>query len=354
LQFAVLLRPCHREDTGQEFRLPYSVTVQPSARQFLVESDETILAAAIRQGVGMAYSCRDGVCGTCRCRILEGRVRALRDRPDAVEPGYAKVCSAYADSDVVLESAFVAAAGMPAVQKMPCRVVGIRRAAADVAILRLETPRNRALEYRPGQYVELSLRDGTRRKFSLATADGSAGLEFHIRLLPGGSFSGHVDATLKEKDVLHLEGPFGTFLLQESSDPIVMLASGTGFAPIKAMLESVKARGVAVPIKLYWGCRRRGDLYLNDWVERLQGELPWLEYVPVLSEPSEADSWTGRTGLVHRAVMADLPDLRSCQVYACGVPIMVESARADFTSKCGLREVNFHADSFVAAAPAKN
>jgi CDP-4-dehydro-6-deoxyglucose reductase, E3 len=331
--------------------LPYTITVQPSARQFVVESDETILAAAIRQGIGLPYSCRDGVCGTCKCRVVRGRVRARPQRTQALSgsdaaEGYALICSVSPESDVVLESTAVSAVGMFPVRKMPCRVTSIGRPAPDVAILRLETPRNTILEYHPGQYIELSMRDGTRRKFSLATADGHAGLELHIRHLPGGKFSGQVFNTLKEKDVLHLEGPFGTFMLNASVLPIVMLASGTGLAPIKAMLERVRSRGIAVPIVLYWGCRRRTDLYLHDWALQLSQAVPNLRYIPVLSEPHVEDRWDGRTGLVHKAVMADLPDLSKHQVYACGVPIMVESARAEFTSCCGLAAVEFHSDSF--------
>jgi CDP-4-dehydro-6-deoxyglucose reductase, E3 len=332
----------------QEFRLPFTVTIQPSTRQFLVESGESILAAAIRQGIGLTYSCRDGVCGTCRCHILEGEVRALDQHPEAIEAGtHARICVACAVTDIVLESTALVAAGTLAVQKIPCRVVGIHRVAPDVAILRLETPRNRLLEYHPGQYVELSLRDGTRRKFSLATAHGRDGIEFHIRHLPSGRFSGHVFGALREKDVLHLEGPFGTFMLRESGRPVVLLASGTGFAPIKAILEQIEADAIRRPVALYWGCRRRADLYLDDYVQRKTRVLPNLHYVPVLSDPHQDDGWQGRTGLVHRAVMQDLPDLSDHEVYACGVPIMVESARADFTKQCRLAVERFFADAFV-------
>lgn len=328
--------------------MPFTATVLPSARRFQVETGETILAAAIRQGIGLSYSCRDGACGTCRCRILEGNVRSLDGHPDAIEPDAdVRICVSLANSDIVLESTAVLAAGIFAVQKMPCRVTAIRRPSPDVVILRLETPRNRVLEYHPGQYVELSLGDGTRRKFSLASAHGRDGIEFHIRLLPGGRFSGHIVGGLREKDVLHLEGPFGTFMLRESERPIVLLASGTGFAPIKAILERIEAEAIRRPVALYWGCRCRADLYLNEWVERKTQALPNLRYVPVLSEPQSDDVWGGRTGLVHKAVMQDLPDLSGYDIYACGVPIMVESARSDFTSQSRLPAGQFFADAFV-------
>jgi CDP-4-dehydro-6-deoxyglucose reductase, E3 len=148
-----------------------------------------------------------------------------------------------------------------------------------------------------------------------------------------------------------MEGPFGSFFLREDSDkPIVLLASGTGFAPIKALLEHMQDQGITRPAVLYWGCRRRADLYRHDWCEQLATTMPQLRYVPVLSEPTREDAWTGRTGFVHQAVMADLPDLSGHEVYACGTPVMVESAERDFLARCGLPADAFFADSFTSEA----
>jgi CDP-4-dehydro-6-deoxyglucose reductase len=169
--------------------------------------------------------------------------------------------------------------------------------------------------------------------------------------MPGGKFTDHVFGAMKEKEILRVEGPFGSFFLREDSDkPIVLLASGTGFAPIKAIIEHLRHKNITRPVVLYWGCRSRADLYLHDWATQQAAEMPNLRYVPVLSEPKPEDGWSGRTGFVHQAVMADLPDLSGHQVYACGAPIMVESAKRDFVARCQLPEDEFYADSFTSEA----
>jgi len=234
-------------------------------------------------------------------------------------------------------------------------VMAIARPAPDVAVLTMQLPANDPLRYRAGQYVEFILRDGARRSYSMANAPHTQtekpAIELHLRHLPGGKFTDHVFGAMKEKEILRIEGPFGSFFLREDSDkPIVLLASGTGFAPIKAIIEHLEFKGSARPAVLYWGCRGKADLYLHDWAEQAAARLPNLRYVPVLSEPKPEDAWTGRTGLVHHAVMADLADLSGHQVYACGAPIMVESAQRDFIARCGLPEEEFFADSFTTEA----
>jgi CDP-4-dehydro-6-deoxyglucose reductase len=176
-------------------------------------------------------------------------------------------------------------------------------------------------------------------------------IELHVRHMPGGKFTDHVFSAMKEKDILRMEGPFGTFFLREESvKPIVLLASGTGFAPIKAVIEQLRYTGDARPVALYWGGRRPRDLYLNEWCIAAAAEMPQLNYVPVVSDASPDDEWNGRTGFVHVAVMADFPDLSGHQVYACGAPVVVDSAERDFVSRCGLPEAEFFADSFTSEA----
>jgi CDP-4-dehydro-6-deoxyglucose reductase len=131
---------------------------------------------------------------------------------------------------------------------------------------------------------------------------------------------------------------------------VVLLASGTGFAPVKAMLEHLRAQGAKRSVAVYWGCRSRTDLYLDDWMRAEADAMPNVSYVPVLSEPKPDDGWQGRTGFVHEAVMADLPDLSGHQVYACGVPVMVSAARGAFTARCGLPPEAFFADAFTSEA----
>ncbi len=176
-------------------------------------------------------------------------------------------------------------------------------------------------------------------------------VELHIRHMPGGQFTDHVFGAMKEKDILRVEGPLGSFFLREDSDkPIVMLASGTGFAPIKALIEHMKHKGITRPTTLYWGGRRPSDLYLDDWVQAQLADMPHLRYVPVVSDALPEDGWGGRTGFVHRAVLQDFPDLSGHQVYACGAPIVVDSARAEYSAQAGLPAEEFFADSFTSAA----
>ena len=340
--------------------MTFTVTVQPSGRSFSVERDEPILAAAIRQGIGLPYGCKDGACGTCKSRLLEGRVihgvhqhKALSVEEE--EGGFTLTCCAAPQTDVVIEARTVAGAGEFPVRKMPTRVTTIARPAPDVAVIKMQLPANDPLRYHAGQYVEFILRDGSRRSYSMANAPHTQGdkpwIELHIRHMPGGKFTDQVFGGMKERDILRMEGPFGSFFLREdSTKPMVLLASGTGFAPIKAIIEEMQFKGIARPAALYWGCRSQADLYLHDWAVQAARDMPNLTYIPVLSEPKPEDAWTGRTGFVHQAVMADLPDLSGHQVYACGAPIMVESAQRDFVAQCGLPEEEFLADSFTSEA----
>jgi CDP-4-dehydro-6-deoxyglucose reductase len=340
--------------------MTFTVTVRPSGVSFQVDRDEPILSAAIRQGVGLPYGCKDGACGSCKCKLLEGRVihgthQAKALSPAEEEAGYTLTCRAAPQTDVVLEARTVAGAGEFPVRKMPTRVTTITRASHDVAVLQLQLPANDQLQYRAGQYVEFILKDGARRSYSMANAPSSQGdkpgIELHIRHMPGGLFTDHVFGAMKEKEILRLEGPFGSFFLREDTrKPIVLLASGTGFAPIKAILEHMRFKGIDRRVVLYWGVRHKADLYMHDWALEAERALPHLHYVPVLSEPRPEDAWTGRTGFVHQAVMADHADLSGWQVYACGAPVMVESAQRDFSLHNGLPPEEFYADSFTSEA----
>jgi CDP-4-dehydro-6-deoxyglucose reductase len=337
--------------------MSFKVTVQPAGLTFDVARDEPILAAAIRAGVGLPYGCRDGACGSCKSRLVEGRVihgaHQLRTLPrEEEDAGWILTCCATPQTDCVVQARTVAGAGEYPVLKMPARVASLERVAPDVMRMTLQLPATVALKYRAGQYVEFILRDGSRRSYSMANAPERLGeppmIELHLRHMPGGKFTDHVFGAMKEKEILRVEGPLGSFFLREDSNaPVVLLASGTGLAPIKAIVEHMRAKNLARPAVLYWGCRRKADLYLHDWAVEAAGALPWLRYVPVLSEPTPDDAWVGRTGLVHEAVMADLPDLSAHQVYACGAPVMVESAQRDFVARCGLPEDQFFADSFT-------
>jgi CDP-4-dehydro-6-deoxyglucose reductase len=257
---------------------------------------------------------------------------------------------------VVLESKQVTAEGGLPVKKMPVRVVSLEKKSHDVIVLKLQLPANDVMKFHAGQYIEFLLRDGSRRSYSMANAPHTLEVspptvELHIRHMPGGKFTDPVFTTMKEKDILRAEGPYGSFYLREDSKkPMVLLASGTGFAPIKALIEHMQHRGITRPATLYWGGRRPADLYMADWVEARLAEMPNLRYVPVISNAEAEDHWTGRTGFVHQAVLQDFPDLSSHQVYACGAPIVVDSAKRDYLALGHLPEEEFYADSFTSEA----
>ncbi|MDH4451523.1 MAG: CDP-6-deoxy-delta-3,4-glucoseen reductase [Rhodoferax sp.] len=336
--------------------ITFSVAVQPSGRTYSAQSDETLLAAGIRQGVGLPYGCKDGACGSCKCTMLSGSVVHGPHQTKALSPeeeaqGLVLTCCARATSDVVLESRQVSAEGALPIKKMPTRVTTMHKVSDDVMVLQLQMPANDTFIYRAGQYIEFLLRDGARRSYSMANAPQGNVVELHIRHMPGGKFTDHVFGAMKEKDILRVEGPHGTFFLREDSDkPLILLASGTGFAPLKAILEHMLAQGINRKATLYWGGRRPQDLYMDAWVRELQSRMPSLAYVPVVSDATADDHWEGRSGFVHRAVMADFADLAGHQVYACGAPVVVESARRDFVAHAGLAPEEFFADAFTSEA----
>jgi CDP-4-dehydro-6-deoxyglucose reductase, E3 len=340
--------------------MSFTVTVLPSGRSFTVNPDQAILAAGIAQGIGMPYGCKDGACGSCKCKKISGTVvhgphqsKALSDEEEA--NGFVLTCCGVPHSDVVLESRQVTEAGAMPIKKMPSRVTLLEKKSHDVMLVKLQLPANDVMQFHAGQYVEFLLRDGARRSYSMANAPhtlvaGAPAIELHIRHMPGGKFTDQVFGAMKEKDILRIEGPFGSFYLRESDKPMILLASGTGFAPIKALIEHLQFKNITRPATLYWGGRRPDDLYLHDWVMAKVAEMPSLTYIPVISNATAEDAWTGRTGFVHQAVIQDHPDLSGYQVYACGAPIVVDSAKADYVGKCGLPEDEFYADSFITEA----
>jgi CDP-4-dehydro-6-deoxyglucose reductase len=341
--------------------MSFQITIQPSQHQFAAEADKSVLDAALAAGIVLPYSCRSGACSTCKAKVLSGSVEAGSSpaqilSADEIEAGFTLLCQARATSDLVIETREVRLASDIQIRKIPSRVTAITRPTADVALLTLQLPATETFRFHAGQYVEVILKDGKRRSYSMANAPHAAGaLELHLRHLNGGLFTDHVfgagATAMKEREILRLEGPFGSFFLREDSQlPIVMLASGTGFAPIKSIIEHMVHEAINRPITLYWGGRRPSDLYMNALVEQWASTISGFKYVPVISDALPEDGWAGRTGFVHRAVMQDFPDLSGHQVYACGAPIVVDSARRDFVATCNLSEDAFFADSFTSEA----
>ena len=337
--------------------MTFQVSVMPSGRQFSCEADETVLSAAMRAGVGLPYGCKNGACGSCKGKLLTGAVvhgahqeRTLSAADEA--SGQALVCCATPQSDITIEAREVQGLGDNPVRKMPSRIARMEKLSDDVMLIALQLPASERLQYRAGQYIEFLLRDNKRRSYSMANAPHlDEQITIHVRHMAGGLFTDQVFGSMKERDILRFEGPLGSFFLREESDlPIILLASGTGFAPIKALVEQAIHIGSVRPMTLYWGGRRPADLYLHSLCETWARELPHFQYVPVISDALPEDQWQGRTGFVHQAVMQDFTDLSGHQVYACGAPIVVDSARAEFVRLCKLPEAEFYADSFTTEA----
>jgi CDP-4-dehydro-6-deoxyglucose reductase len=336
--------------------MTYQITVQPGGLTYAANPEETLLEAVLRQGLTMPYGCKHGACGACSGHIISGEVdlgayQSFALSASDIASGKALFCCAKAKSDLAIEHPDIVPADDIRPKVIPARVERLEKRAPDVIELLLRLPASEEFVFRAGQYVDFLLQDGKRRSYSIANAPEKAGvLELHIRKMPGGFFTGHVFDAMKVKDIVRLEGPQGGFFLREKSDkPVILLASGTGFAPIKAIVEHAIAQGSARPLHLYWGCRQESDLYMSELPARWAADHTHIRYTPVLSEAQPG--WQGRTGFVHRAVMADYPDLSGHQVYACGAPAMIGAAQKDFTAACGLPESEFFADAFTFAPP---
>jgi CDP-4-dehydro-6-deoxyglucose reductase len=333
--------------------MSHQISVTPSGHNFVAESDETILEAALRQGLTMPYGCRDGACGACKGKVLSGTVdhgksqaHALSDAEKA--DGITLFCCAKAQSDLKLECKQVGAATDIPVKTLPSRIEKMERLAPDVIDMHLRLPANERLQFLAGQYIDILLKNGKKRSFSLANAPhDDALLQLHIRHVPGGLFTDQVFSTMKVRDILRFNGPHGSFYLREDSKkPMIFLAGGTGFAPIKALVEHAIAENCTRPIHIYWGAKARVDLYMPDLPEQWAAAHANIEFVPVLAELAADDAWTGRTGLVHQSVTVDHQNLSDFQVYACGSPGMIDAAKRDFLA-AGLPEEEFFADAFT-------
>jgi CDP-4-dehydro-6-deoxyglucose reductase, E3 len=340
--------------------MPFQVTIKSTNHTFTVRDDESVLAAALREGYVLPYGCRNGACGACKGKILEGTVDYGNIQPYVLaefekKAGLALFCQAKPQSDLIIEAHEIKGVGQLEIRKMPCRVQSLQRVADDVIVLKLKLPANERLQFLAGQYIDILLKDGKRRSYSMANAPhDDEHIELHVRNMNNGAFTDFVFNRMKEKDILRFEGPLGTFFLREDSDkPMIFVASGTGFAPIKSIIEHAFHAGVQRPMTLYWGGRRPQDLYLGELAGRWQQEHDNFTFIPVLSDTLAEDNWSGRTGFVHRAVMEDFPDLSAYQVYACGAPIVVESAHRDFTAQCRLPDDEFYSDAFTPSVDPK-
>ena len=339
--------------------MPFSVTNQRNNTSFSTNENETILNAALRDNRIYPYGCRSGVCGACKSDLISGRVDygeyedfALSDVEKA--QGKALLCQAIPLEDVVIDIQEIMTGANIQIKMLPCRVGKIKRLAEDVIQLFLTLPKTQEFSFIAGQYVDIILKDGQRRSFSVANLPKQAleqGLELHIRHVADGHFTPRVFDSMKERDLLRFEGPFGTYFLQSEADkPIIMIAGGTGFSPIKGLFEQAAAQNPNQNIHLFWGARDEQDLYMNNLVKQWLETYPNLKYTPVLSD-STADDWKGDTGFVHEIVSETFDDFGNYDVYASGPPIMIDSVRDSLLEK-GLNQDRFFFDSFEFAKPA--
>lgn len=325
--------------------MSHAITIRPSGHRFRAEPDEAILDAAERHGIVLPYGCRNGACGGCQGLVVEGAI--VYPDGDTSGPGSALFCQARATSDLVIEVAEIELGAQLQPRERQATVRTMGRLTHDVMRLQLELENEERMQFLAGQYIEILTADGHRRAFSLANAPhDDRYIELHVRFVAGGEFTEHVFATMQTGEVLRIDGPRGTFYLREGSDqPALLIAGGTGFAPLKGVLEHAFHIGLHRPFHLYWGVRAKRDFYQLDLIKRWLAEQPGFRFTPVLSEPEADDAWEGRTGFVHEVVAADYPDASAHEMYACGPPVMVKAAY-DALSRQGLAANAAFSDAF--------
>jgi CDP-4-dehydro-6-deoxyglucose reductase len=332
--------------------MTYTIKNETSGTEFGADENESVLDAALRQGIVLPYSCHNGSCGTCKGRIVSGTVDYGQYDPAALSDveradGLALFCQARPLSDLVIRAQELGAVANIPVKTLPARVVKMEKLAHDVMGLWLRLPANQRLQFLAGQYIDILLRGNEHRSFSLANAPADDELlQLQIRLVPGGSYTGHVFEAMKEKDLLRFRGPLGTFFLRDDPAlPAILVAGGTGFAPMKSILEQLFASGERRDVHLYWGVRSLRDLYAADLARSWAREYDFFRFTPVLSDPRPEDGWIGRTGWVHEVVVTDHPDLSGTEVYASGPPPMIDALKAACLAH-GLADDHLYYDSF--------
>jgi len=330
--------------------MTFTVSIAESEISFPCEPREFVLDAAERAGFAMPSSCRKGACNTCEAGLVEGEVEQRGRGRRTARDGLALMCRSQPRANLTIRPKRFERIDIFRRKIITARIFRLARPAPDVTLLTLRFPIGLRAPFKAGQYLQVIMEDGDRRNFSMANAArDNDGAELHIRHVPGGKFSVRTLSKLAVDDSLQVELPYGDFHLRASERPVILLASGTGFAPIKSIIESAIHDGGRRPMHLYWGARTPEDMYLAELPAKWAERHPWFSFTPVLSEPPAA--WTGRTGLVHDAVREDHRELSGSDVYACGNPLMVSAAQHDFIASHGLPEAQFFADAFVESGP---
>ncbi len=339
--------------------MTFEVTLLPSGNRFECAPGQEILKAGLAAGLMLPFSCRSGMCRTCRGKVVKGQVDfgAAHDKylseADRAE-GLALLCCARPLADISIEVDEVDLNRSNKPKRMPARVLELQHPAPDVCIVKLGLPANEPLVYQPGQFLDVLLANGKRRSYSIANAPRAEGvrqLELHLRHMPGGTFTDYVFTQMKPREMVQIEVPLGQFhLKQDSARPIVFMATGTGFAPIKSMVEHLLETAEERPMRIYWGGRHRRDLYQFDLATEWAQRHAHIAFIPVLSQALAEDHWQGRTGYVQQAVVEDLPSLVNHEVYACGSPAMVADAERVLQDRGQLPAAHYHADAFITEA----
>ncbi len=331
------------------------INVHPDNRTVRARFGESILDAGLRGEINLPYECRNGGCGMCKCAVLNGEVDPGIYQPDALSPaeramGKVLMCCASPLTDIEIEYVPQFALARAPVKEYVGTVDKLEKLTHDVMGVTIKLPEGQHIAFAAGQYINILLDDGERRAFSFASAPHNArNIELQIRLVPGGRFTTHVFEKMKAGDAIRFEGPLGDFVLRESNRPIIFVAGATGFAPVKSMVEDAFHRGLKRPIRLYWGVRKRQDLYLQHLPEQWQREHDNFKFIPVISEPEAGDGWTGRSGLVHEAILQDFPSLAGNEIYACGSVKMVEAIFPKLKGQ-GAEEGMCFSDAFTLSA----
>ena len=331
--------------------MTYQVTIAASGTNFTVENDESVLDAALRQGVGLPYGCRNGLCGNCKGKLQSGQVH-YRQNPEALtaeekQHGYTLFCQACPDSDLTIAIQEITNSTDLPIRRFPAKVVSITQLNHDVMRICLKPPEAVRMQFLAGQYINFILKDGRRRSFSIANPPHEDKyIELHVRHIQGGRFTGEVFDNMHVNDIVRLEGPLGSFFLREDSPrPVIFLAGGTGFAPIKGIIEYTLKKNHHREFYLYWGARSVEDLYMHDVAQHWAAEYSHIHYIPVLSEPKPEDHWQGRTGYVHEAILQDFDSLAGYDIYGSGPPAMVYAGRDAFLPR-GLDPQHYYSDAF--------
>ncbi|MBI3699675.1 MAG: 2Fe-2S iron-sulfur cluster binding domain-containing protein [Afipia sp.] len=327
--------------------MTFSISVTNKDIAFECGSDETVLDAAERAGYSIPYSCRKGVCSSCAGELFSGQVTV---RGHGIFKGPASgvlFCQARPTSNLEISPTRIRKTDLIERKTFSVKVRKLERL-SSVAIIQLRLPIGRRVTFRAGQYLRVLLSDGDTRNYSMANPpQKSDEIELHIRHVPGGKFSEGVLANLTKAGSLDIELPYGEFSLSDTDDQqAILIATGTGFAPFKSIIESNIRLGSSRPLHLYWGANVEGDLYMLNLVNAWAQQYEWFSFTPVVSTPTQ---WRGRTGFVHRAVQEDYPDMSRLKVYACGAPIMIESAQRDFAAQNRLPKDSFFSDAFVSS-----